>query len=55
MDTSKIIKNLGGNNKVAELTGLSKSAISQWRKRKIPPAWVLYLKRVRPSAFKGAK
>jgi len=55
MTDLEIIKNLGGTVAVANLCGLDKSAISQWKKRKIPKAWKLYLKRVKPSAFKGIK
>jgi predicted transcriptional regulator len=51
MNAKRVIDNLGGTAKVAELLGLTKSAVSQWKKRGIPAAWVMYLKKVRPKAF----
>ena len=50
MQDSKWIDSLGGTDAVAALTGLKKSAISQWRKRGIPRPWRLYLKMSRIAA-----
>ena len=55
MEDSRIIDALGGTDKVAALCALHKSAISQWRKRGIPRAWRLYLKKLRPSLFKDKR
>ena len=55
MEDSRIIDALGGTDKAAALCGLSKSAISQWRKRGIPDAWRMYLQKIRPAAFKGKR
>lgn len=49
---SQIIDDLGGNEGVAELCGeISAGAVSQWRRRGIPPGWRRYLRSIRPAAF----
>jgi hypothetical protein len=55
MDYSKIIDNFGGTGKLAEICGLEKSAISQWRKRGIPHSWVMYLKKLKPKNFSESR
>lgn len=55
MDTNKIIEALGGTKQVAELCGVTPSAVSQWRdpRNRIPPAHLRYLKLARPEAFQA--
>ena len=48
---NKVIDAIGGTDKTASLVGLTKAAISQWRKRGIPSAWEKYLRKIRPKAF----
>ena len=43
VSTSVLIDVLGGNKRVAELTGSSPSAVSGWRKSKLPAATYVVL------------
>lgn len=62
MTSRKIIENLGGTSETARLCECTPQAVSQWfglgedgRERKIPKARLLYLKAIRPDAFKLEK
>lgn len=44
----KLIDDLGGTGKVAELCEVTPSAVSQWRKDGIPKPWRKYLALARP-------
>jgi predicted transcriptional regulator len=57
MDTSKIINALGGNKAVAEICGISESAVSQWKTSKsgIPRHWLLYFKEKYKRVFRELK
>lgn len=54
-----VIKKLGGAKKVAKLCELSLQAVYQWygvhpvtgRARRIPPAWLKFLRKVRSKEF----
>jgi hypothetical protein len=48
---SQIIDALGGPTKVAGETGLTKGAISNWRKNNIPDGWLAYFRVTRPHLF----
>lgn len=50
---SEIIDALGGTSKVAMLCQVTTGAVSQWRKRGIPDARLMFLKIKRPKVFKG--
>ncbi len=47
----KLIDQLGGNSKTAELCEVSKAAVSQWRHNGIPKAQRRFLKSARPELF----
>lgn len=47
----KVIDQLGGNAKTAELCEVSKAAVSQWRHNGIPKAQRRFLKSARPELF----
>lgn len=51
MDPNTIIENLGGTVKTAELCGLTKGAVSQWRKSGIPRGWLKFIEVARPDAI----
>jgi len=51
----EIIDAFGGTTKVAALCEISPPAVSQWRKKGIPKAWMKYFKRAKPSLFKKPK
>ena len=53
IDVDKVIRDLGGPAKVAELCGIGTiQAISMWSARqKIPPARLMFLKLARPDVF----
>lgn len=42
---------LGGSAAVARLCQVRSQAVSQWRRRGIPPARLAYLRLLRPEAF----
>jgi len=52
MDANEIIDAIGGTCAVAELCNVTTGAVSQWRTSGIPAARLMYLKVVRPEAFK---
>ncbi|RRD90413.1 Cro/CI family transcriptional regulator [Conchiformibius steedae] len=45
------IRRLGGVKKVAEICGVTKGAVSQWKKRRIPLAQMNFLKTKFPNEF----
>ena len=49
---NQIIDALGGTKRVAELCGLTPSAISQWRTNGIPKAWDMFLRKAKPGTFR---
>lgn len=51
MNADKLIDELGGTNGVAELCQVKPQAVSQWRKRGIPPARLMFLQLARPQVF----
>ena len=61
MNSENIIANLGGTSEVARLCECSPQAVSQWfgvdpvtgAERVIPNSRLLYLKAIRPNAFKA--
>lgn len=55
MDANKIIDDLGGTAKVADLCEVTKQAVSQWRSDGIPHARLMFLKAVRPDVFAGVE
>jgi hypothetical protein len=52
MTESQIIDRLGGTTQVAKLCEITKGAVSQWRTNGIPRATRLYLRAIRPEAFR---
>lgn len=48
----EIIDALGGTSAVAKLCEITPQAVSQWKDKGIPKTQQLYLKAVRPDAFK---
>lgn len=52
MDPDNIIDALGGTVAVAALCETSPAAVSQWRKKGIPNARLMYLRAVRPHVFR---
>lgn len=52
---SRIIDAIGGTGEVAKLCEVQPSAVSQWRTDGIPRARLMYLRVIRPDAFKSAK
>jgi hypothetical protein len=63
MTSDDIIKRIGGTGEVARLCECTPQAVSQWigkdpttgAQREIPNARLLYLKAVRPDAFKDRR
>jgi hypothetical protein len=51
MNYSKLIDDLGGTSKVAEMFEVTTGAVSQWREDGIPRARLLHLKHIRPDLF----
>lgn len=51
MEANEIIKKLGGTKKAAELCGVSKGAVSQWRHNGVPRGHYNFIKAVRPDVF----
>lgn len=51
MDPNKIIDQLGGSLKVAQLCKVTVGAVSQWRRAGIPRARLMYLQAIRPDVF----
>lgn len=50
-DPSKIIDELGGTAKVADLCEVSMAAVSQWRMDGIPKPRLMFLRLARPDVF----
>ena len=50
---STIIDRLGGTTKTAALCQVTKASVSDWRKRGIPRARLMYLRLARPEVFAG--
>jgi hypothetical protein len=55
MEHSKLIDELGGTSRVAEMCDLTTGAISQWRTNGIPKPWLKFFKAKRPDLFKSEK
>jgi len=55
MTASDIIDRLGGTGAVAELCRINPAAVSSWRRKGIPPAREMYLRVIRPDAFKAPR
>ena len=53
-DDSKIIDNLGGTTRTAEICEITPAAVSQWRTNGIPRAQRRYLRLKYPHAFSDA-
>lgn len=51
MDASQIIDALGGTTAVARLCECEPPSVSEWRRKGIPKARLLYLKAIRPDVF----
>lgn len=51
---STLIDRLGGTNKAAEFFEVSAPSISEWRKKGLPKARLMYLRAVRPDVFGDA-
>ena len=51
IDHSKLIDELGGTVKVAQLCQVSSQAVSKWRREGIPDARLMFLKAVYPERF----
>ena len=47
-ETNKIIDSFGGTLAVAQMFGITKGAVSQWRINGIPKASLMYLRLLRP-------
>lgn len=47
----QIIDGLGGTGEVARLCEIEPPSVSEWRKKGIPNARLLYLKAIRPDIF----
>jgi len=50
-DPNKIIDEIGGTQVVADLCEVTKGAVSQWRKKYIPQARLMFLRLARPEVF----
>jgi len=50
MNANKIIDSLGGTSAVAELTGVTTGAVSQWRTSEngVPWHWLKFFAQIRP-------
>lgn len=51
MDHSKLIDDLGGTSKVAELCDITTGAVSQWRTNGIPQYRLAFFRLLRPDLF----
>ncbi|WP_429499073.1 Cro/CI family transcriptional regulator [Robbsia andropogonis] len=51
MNSSTVIKRLGGTVKTAKICGVSPPAVSQWKANGIPPLQERYLRLLRPDVF----
>lgn len=51
MTASEIIDQLGGTAEVARLCEVEQPSVSEWRKRGIPRARLMFLKLARPDVF----
>ena len=49
----KIIDRLGGTTCVATIFDITKASVSNWRKKGIPPARLMYLEVARPDVLIG--
>jgi len=52
-ETNRIIAALGGPSKAGRLLGISKSAVSQWRKNGVPKTQLKYLRVAHPQVFQS--
>ena len=48
---TRFIQRLGGVKKVSEICGVTKGAVSQWKKRRIPLAQMNFLKERFPNEY----
>lgn len=56
MNVKDVIEKMGGTLKVADMCGVTQSAVSQWvAANKIPKAREMYLRLKRPKAFIAQK
>jgi hypothetical protein len=53
-EASRIIDSLGGTGQVAVLFDIEPAAVSQWRRKGIPPARLQFLQVARPDVLVGA-
>ncbi len=52
MDANKLIDDLGGTTKTAELCEVTVGAVSQWRSaNRVPRARLMFLRALRPDLF----
>lgn len=51
MNASEIIDRLGGTAEVARLCEVEQPSVSEWKKRGIPRARLMFLKLARPDVF----
>lgn len=49
---TQIIEELGGTCKVASMCQVTYQAVTQWKRKGIPPARRMYLELLHPEAFK---
>lgn len=54
MNASEIIDRLGGTAEVARLCEVEQPSVSEWKKRGIPRARLMFLKLARPEVFEAA-
>jgi DNA-binding transcriptional regulator YdaS (Cro superfamily) len=54
MDKQTAIKLAGSSKKLAELLGITKGAVTNWKENKIPKGRVFQLMVMKPDWFKGA-
>jgi len=50
-DDTKVIDNLGGTFRVAEMLGISRATVYNWKNKGISPGWRKFLQTVHPDAF----
>ncbi len=50
-ESSQIIDRLGGTSAVATMCEINPASVSEWRRKDIPKARLMYLRVIRPEAF----
>jgi DNA-binding Xre family transcriptional regulator len=53
MDKQTAIKHAGSSKKLAELLGITKGAVTNWKENKVPKMRIFQLKVIKPEWFKG--